>query len=71
MNKSVIDQVVDRADIMDVVSDVVQLKKSGANYKGCCPFHNEKTPSFMVNTSVTHGIALVLAMRVATLSASS
>ena len=51
MNKSVIDQVVDRADIMDVVSDVVQLKKSGANYKGCCPFHNEKTPSFMVNTS--------------------
>ncbi|MBQ6939529.1 MAG: hypothetical protein IJN35_06740, partial [Muribaculaceae bacterium] len=43
MNKSVIDQVVDRADIVDVVSDVVQLKKSGANYKGCCPFHNEKT----------------------------
>ena len=51
MNKSIIDQVVDRADIVDVVSDVVQLKKSGANYKGCCPFHNEKTPSFIVNAS--------------------
>ena len=51
MNKSIIDQVVDRADIVDVVSDIVQLKKSGANYKGCCPFHNEKTPSFMVNPS--------------------
>ena len=51
ISKSVIDQVVDRADIVDVVSDVVQLKKSGANYKGCCPFHNEKTPSFIVNAS--------------------
>lgn len=36
-------------NIQDVVADYVQLKKSGANYKGCCPFHNEKTPSFVVS----------------------
>lgn len=40
-----------RADIYDVVSDSVQLKKSGANWSGLCPFHAEKTPSFSVNTS--------------------
>ncbi len=51
ISKSIIDQVVDRADIVDVVSDVVQLKKSGSNYKGCCPFHTEKTPSFIVNAN--------------------
>ncbi len=43
------DEVKDRIDIVDVVSDYVVLKKSGKNYKGLCPFHQEKTPSFTVN----------------------
>ncbi len=44
-----IQEVLLRADIVDVLSEYVNLKKGGANYKGLCPFHNEKTPSFTVN----------------------
>ena len=40
-----------RIDIIDFISDYVQLKKSGQNWKGLCPFHQEKTPSFMVSQS--------------------
>ena len=43
------EEVKERIDIVDVISDYVQLKKSGKNYKGLCPFHQEKTPSFTVN----------------------
>ena len=44
-----IDEVRAAADIVTVVSDYVSLRKAGAAYKGLCPFHNEKTPSFTVN----------------------
>jgi DNA primase len=44
-----IDGLRERADIVEVVSDYVQLKKAGRLFKGLCPFHDEKTPSFMVD----------------------
>ena len=46
---SVIDEVRDRTDIVEVVSQVVTLRKVGKNFKGLCPFHSEKTPSFTVS----------------------
>lgn len=47
--EEVIQEVLLRADIVDMLSDYVHLKKAGTNYKGLCPFHHEKTPSFTVN----------------------
>ena len=44
-----IDDLLDRVDIVDVINSRVQLKKAGKNYKACCPFHEEKTPSFTVS----------------------
>lgn len=44
-----IEEIKSKVDIVDFISDYVQLKKSGQNYKGLCPFHSEKTPSFMVS----------------------
>jgi len=44
-----VQKVLDAADILDVVGEFVNLHKAGANYKGLCPFHNEKTPSFVVS----------------------
>lgn len=44
-----IDDLLNRTDIVDVVGERVQLKKSGRNHTACCPFHQEKTPSFSVN----------------------
>ncbi len=44
-----IDQVLDRVDIVDVIDRRIKLKKTGKNYSACCPFHQEKTPSFSVN----------------------
>ncbi len=44
-----VNKILDTAEIVDVVSDFVSLKKRGSNYVACCPFHNEKTPSFSVS----------------------
>lgn len=49
INEKTIEQVLDRADIVDIISEYITLKKKGATYEGCCPFHNEKTPSFKVS----------------------
>ena len=48
IDRTTINKIMDAADIVDVVSEFVTLRKSGANYKGLCPFHNERTPSFYV-----------------------
>jgi DNA primase len=47
--QSFIDDLLNRTDIVDVVSSRIQLKKAGKNYTACCPFHKEKTPSFSVS----------------------
>lgn len=44
-----LDEIRARLDIVDVISDCMELRRSGQNYKGLCPFHSEKTPSFMVS----------------------
>ena len=51
VSKTAIDQILQHADIVDIVSESVQLKKEGTRYRGLCPFHDEKTPSFVVYPS--------------------
>ncbi|MBO4611640.1 MAG: DNA primase [Bacteroidaceae bacterium] len=49
IDRATIDKIMDAANIVDVVSDFVTLKRAGANLKGLCPFHDDRTPSFMVS----------------------
>jgi DNA primase len=49
IDRQTIERIIDAAQIVEVVSEYVQLKKRGVNYLGLCPFHNEKTPSFTVS----------------------
>jgi DNA primase len=49
LSEEKVSEIRERSSILEVVSDYVTLKKTGKNYKGLCPFHSEKTPSFMVN----------------------
>jgi len=49
--KDIIEEIKSRCDIASVISSYINIKPSGSNYKGLCPFHGEKTPSFYINTS--------------------
>ena len=51
ISRETIQRIVDTAQIEEVIGEFVSLKKRGSNYIGCCPFHNEKTPSFHVSAS--------------------
>ena len=49
IDRATIDKIMDATNIVDVVGEFVTLRKAGVNYKGLCPFHDDKTPSFMVS----------------------
>ena len=49
IDRATIDKIMDAVNIVDVVGEFVNLRKAGVNYKGLCPFHDDKTPSFMVS----------------------
>lgn len=51
VDRATVDRILDTAKIEEVISDFVTLKRRGANYTACCPFHHEKTPSFSVSPS--------------------
>src|ERR1017187_9592104 len=51
ISQETIQQIVNRIDIIEIISSFIKLKKRGTNYLGLCPFHNEKTPSFTVSPS--------------------
>lgn len=51
IDRATIDKIMDATNIVDVVGEFVSLRKAGVNYKGLCPFHDDKTPSFMVSPS--------------------
>lgn len=64
--ESFIQELLHRVDIVDLIDASVPLRKAGANYAACCPFHNEKTPSFspsvrrnsFTTASAAHGTAI-------------
>jgi len=55
MARDQVAEIKERLDILDVIGDYVPLKKVGKNYRGLCPFHTEKTPSFWRRVFFYHG----------------
>ena len=51
ISEEILEKIKSQNDIVDVISERVRLKKAGRNFTGLCPFHNEKTPSFVVSES--------------------
>lgn len=51
IDRATVDKIYATANVVEVVSDFISLRKQGVNYTACCPFHNEKTPSFVVSPS--------------------
>ena len=49
ISKDSIENLKNHLDVVDVISQFIEIKKSGANFKACCPFHGEKTPSFVIS----------------------
>lgn len=49
IDKATVERITSAADVVEVISDFITLKKKGTNYTACCPFHSEKTPSFIVS----------------------
>ena len=49
IDRETIDRILAAANIVDIVGEYVTLRRKGVNYEACCPFHNEKTPSFKVS----------------------
>ena len=54
ISQETIDEIIDRANLVEVISENIQLRRSGSNFTGLCPFHNEKTPSFNVREGATY-----------------
>lgn len=65
IDRETVQRIIDTANIVEVVSDFVHLRRRGANYVGLCPFHSERTPSFSVSPSKVFANASVAAKAVA------
>ena len=53
IDRETVDRIYAAANIVDIIGEYVTLKRKGVNYVACCPFHNEKTPSFVVDRKST------------------
>ena len=52
IDRETVDRIYAAANIVDIIGDFVTLRRKGVNYTACCPFHNEKTPSFIVSPEI-------------------